>query len=219
VFHLIPLSAVITLLSSWMYLTKCIAVTPSETATIQKKQSKKKLEITKRVQFKQLKRFTDPIMRLLRHLMLGLRRIGFATKAYFERLGNILGINRVSSLFSRSHFARAAIKGSAAILSLFMFSVFLLYVIGRPTFLYELGSQFYWDNPHFQWFILGIHEAAQLFAQSLSYIGLSSFLNSLIAPLAKTMVELDVLWKYLLCQNVAAYVSALLVLFYGRLPH
>jgi len=217
VFHLIPLSVIVTLLSSWMHLTRCLAVIPSEMAMMPKKQIKKK-ETPKRSRFKDLK--------------WRLERTNLIIKASFRRLGNLLLINRVSHLWSQSHFARAAVKGSVALFSLFLFLAFTLYLAERPTFLYEFVAQFYRDNPHFLGFVLGIREAFLLLAQSLSSLGLAtSSINSwitavavgfrdsisnLVAPLAKKMVELDILWKYLICQNVAAWMPALLVLLYGQ---
>lgn len=101
---------------------------------------------------------------------------------------------------------------------LFGFLSFITFVLVCPTSVYEFAANLYRNN----WFFKGLIESSHQFNTSLigSVGSLAlSFRNSiwgLIRPLGETIVALDLVWKYLICQNTAAWTTAIVVLTYAR---
>ena len=144
----------------------------------------------------------------------------------------LLRIGGISYMAQRLHFAKATVKSAVNILAIFLAAIIILYLLGRPSFIQELVVSFYAGNPSFLDFILKIMGGAQGIAQALSPLGwIASALNKALlaaapgfrnallalgAPIVNSMVNLDLAGKYLVCQNVAAWASAMAALAYGR---
>jgi hypothetical protein len=204
-FHLLPLGITIVLLSSWMYLTKHIAVVPRKKAPT--KPQRQHLRPQK-VRFKSIKRFFKKISRK------------------FE------WISRALESFYQLHFAKATVKSTATIIGVFLVSALTLYIIGSPNFIHEAVTGFYNANPSFHEFVLKTFETTQGIGQTLTPIGwLGSTINNALLTVAPSfrnalegfgtsmtgpLVTLDLVWKYVLCQNIAAWASALTALTYGQ---
>ncbi len=205
-FHLIPLGVVTVLVASWMYLTKYMAVVPHRMGT------------GKKVSTTQKRRYTK------------FRR---TLSSLFRRLSTpFLRIRNVSYLIQRLFFARAALKSTATILTVFIGSILLLYALVNPELIHERVNRFYAENPTFLWFVLGTISKAGEIGKALSPIGwlattinsvliagapgLRSFLEGVGAPIAKPIAKIDLVWKYALCQNASAWISAIVTLAYGR---
>jgi hypothetical protein len=209
-FHLVPLGVIFVLISSWTYLTKYMAVVPRRTSPT-KKHSETLRRLPRRgrkIRFKSIRNF--------------FRRIGTA----FRR------IRAVSYVQQRLFFARAAVKSTAIVLIAFLVSVLALYVLMHPKLPHDLAVGLYSANPSFHGFVLKTIDIARGIAQTLSPIGwLASALEGALhaaAPSFRNTVEglgssvtepltnLDLVSKYSLCQNAAAWISALLALVYGE---
>jgi len=160
-------------------------------------------------------------------------RVGRAIKAPFRRVGAaFLRIRGVSYVQQRLFFARAAVKSTATVLTVFLVSILALYILVYPNLLNDLAIGLYSTNPSFHGFVLKTIEIAQGIAQALSPIGwLASAINDAlraVAPSFRNTIEgfgasttqpltnLDLVWKYTLCQNVAAWISAIVALAYGE---
>jgi len=225
-FHFIPLGVIVVLVSSWMYLTKYVAVVPQRIEPVKKMSTIQKRQYSRKQRFKLLRRFSRKIGKRFQN-------VSGAFRALYHRIGAaILRIRGVSYVLQRLFFARAAIKSTLTILAVFLASVFVLYTFVYPRLIYDVAIGFYRGTPSFLMFVLKTIEVAQAIARILSPIGwlISSINNALIAaapvfrnslegfvdPVIKPIVKLDLMWKYTICQNVAAWISAVTALAYGQ---
>jgi len=216
-FHLMPLGVIFVLISIWTYLTKYIAVVPRRTSP-----AKKPLERHRR---------QPPRTRKMRFK--SFRRVGRAIKAFFSRISAaFLRIRGVSYLQQRLFFARAAVKSTATVLTVFLVSILALYFLVYPNLLHNLAIDLFSTNLSFHGFVLKTMEIGQGIAQALSPIGwLASAINNAlraVAPGFRNIIEglgasmtgsltnLDLVWKFTLCQNAAAWISAIVALAYGE---
>lgn len=227
-FHLMPLSVIIVLVSSWTYLTKHIAVVPRRISP-----PRKQLEMRRRrhlrprkVRFKSFRNFFGWINKKF-------EKVGKAISSFFSRIAaKILRIRGISYLQQRLSLARATVKSTATILAVFVASILALCLLVYPKVSYDLAAGLYRSNPSFHWFVLKTIEMGKGLAQALSPIGwlasavdnalravAPSFRNALEgfgAPIMKSLAELDIVGRYIILQNVAAWISALVALAYGE---
>jgi len=202
-FHLLPLGVTIVLVSSWMYLTKNIAVVPKKKSPTKPKRQHLR---TRKVRFKSIKHFFKKISRK------------------FE------WTSRALESFYQLHFAKATVKSTATIIGVFLAFTLTLYTIGSPNFIHEAVTGFYNTNPSFHEFVLKTFEITQGIGQTLTPIGwIGSTINNALLAVAPSfrntlegfgtsitgpLVTLDLVWKYAICQNIAAWASALTALTY-----
>jgi hypothetical protein len=209
-FHLVPIAVIIALVSSWTYLTRHVAVRPP------KKWKGKVKSISKSKKeggFKEVKKLTSKIRRFFRGLKSALLRI-----------------RGVAYLWQKIHFARATIKSALTVLLVFGALILLVSVLAYPKLIYWIVSNAYQNDPALLGFVTWIGNSGKNIADALAPIGwiCSAADNALLstAPtfrdfvlslggLIKPLVELDGAGKYLVFQNVAAWVSALTALLYG----
>lgn len=214
-FHILPLTVIIVLVSSWMHLTRHVSVGP------------RKLE--------PIRSHLPPPRRM--------KKIRFKTvRRYYKRVSKKLGEvgRRIRDLFLENRLAyllrRALIKSAWTIILSFSALVLLIYVIVYPKIIPDAANWLLGGGDSvFQGFVVGTINAANAIGQALSPIGwvAASIINGLAAsapsfrnwvigfttPIAKPLISLDLVGKYVLAQNVAAWVSALTALYYGQLAH
>ncbi|MFQ5836878.1 MAG: hypothetical protein ACE5HG_03400 [Candidatus Bathyarchaeia archaeon] len=227
-FHLMPLGVIFVLISSWMYLTKYVAVVPRRTSPAKKplETRRRRPRRARKMRFKSLRNFFGKIGRKF-------GRVGRAVKAPFRRIGAaFLRIRGVSYVQRRLFFARAAVKSTATVLTVFLVSVLALYILVYPNLFHDLAIRLYSANPSFHGFVLKTIEIGQGIAQALSPIGwLASTINEALrgvapgfrntieglgASITQPLTNLDLVWKYTLSQNAAAWISAIVALAYGE---
>ena len=210
-FHLVPIAVIIALLSSWTHLTRHVAVRPPEKWKGKVKPSAKK---RKERGFKEVKRLASKI------------------RDFFGRLKSaLLRIRGVAYLWQKIHFARATIKSGLTVLLVFGALILLVSVLTYPQLIYWTVSNAYRGNSSLLGFVTWISNCGKGIAEALAPIAwiCSAVNNALLsaAPafrdfvlslgsLTKPLVELDDAGKYLVFQNVAAWISALTALFYGE---
>jgi hypothetical protein len=209
-FHLMPLGVVFVLISSWTYLTKYMAVVPRRMSPT-KKQSETLRRLPRRGRKMRFKSFRNFFRRI---------------SAAFRR------IRGVSYVQQRLFFARAAVRSTATVLTVFLVSILILYILVHPNLPQDLAIGLYSANPSFHGFVLKTIDIAQGISHALSPIGwLASAIDGALraaAPgfrntvegLGSSMTEpltnLNLVSKYTLCQNAAAWISAILALVYGE---
>ncbi len=213
-FHLTPFGVIVVLVSSWTYLTKYMAVAPRRIKSVKKAPTIRKKKPFKRARGK-------------------LRKISRALKSFYRWLSAaVLRVRGVSYVLKRLFFARAAVKSTVSIVTIFLASFLALYILGYPRLTYDAVVRLYHLSPSFLGFVLKTIEVAQGIAQGLSPIGwLASAINNALldtAPSFRSALEnfgasttgpitkLDLVGRYLLCQNLAAWVSAVTALAYAR---
>ncbi|KPV64730.1 MAG: hypothetical protein AOA65_0797 [Candidatus Bathyarchaeota archaeon BA1] len=226
-FHLIPFGVIVVLASSWMHLTKYAAVVPRRMEPIKKPSIARKVQQVRTTQkrFKSIKRFYKRMGKKF-------QRIGWALTSLYRRAGAaILRVRGISYLTQRLFFAKAAIKSTAAILTVFVVSFFALCALGYPRLIYDATTGFYGGNPSFHRLVLQTFSTAQAIGQALPPIWwlASAINNALLAaapafrgtiensvtPITAPVVKLDLVWKYAICQNIAAWISTFAALEYG----
>lgn len=213
-FHLVPIAVIITLVFSWSYLTKYIAVKPL-------KSLKGRARPVKRGKKRGLKEVSKLSARMRR-----------SVKSYFGKIkSGLLKIKSVAYLWREIHFARATIKSALTVLLIFTAFILLVSLLAYPQLIYGIVSNAYQNNPSLLNFtkstsdsIKGIVEALTpinwicsainngLRATAPGFRNLALTLGGLIKPLA----DLDNAGKYLAFQNTAAWISAFTALFYGE---
>jgi len=196
-FHLVPIAAMISLIFSWTCLTKHAAVKPIET------QKWKAGAASKRGQEQRLKTVRKFVGRI--------------------RSG-LLKVKGIAYVWQKIHFARATIKSALTVMLVFLAFIILVSILTYPQLIYQTITSAYKGNPSLLNFVKG---TAQFFAP---VGGIFSAINDALRAAApgfrdfvltlglvtKPLAELDNAAKYLVFQNVAAWVSALIALFYGE---
>lgn len=225
-YHLIPLGVIFVLISSWTYLTKYIAVVPHGVKPSRKSTPlRKKYQKPKRRRFKTFRRFSEWLSKKF-------QRVSWAFKGFFRRISSaLLRIRGISYIMQRLFFARAALKSAVTVLAVFLVSAFGLYLLAYPTLMYDVVVGFHRGNPSFHGLVLKTIEMINGLGQVLSPIGLGSSINNALTAAAlgfyttfkgfgtsvtQPLSQLDLVWKYTLCQNFAAWISALMAWAYGQ---
>ena len=195
-FHLVPVAVIISLLFSWTYLTKHTAVKPVET-------QKGKTEIVKRGQKQKLRTLKKVVGKIQ---------------------SGLLKVKGIAYVWQEIHFARATIKSALMVLLAFLTLIIVASLLTYPQLIYQTIIGAYRNDPSLlnsvkgiaQFFapVGGIFSAinSALLAVAPGFRDLILTIGSVIVPLA----NLDNAGKYLVFQNIAAWVSALAVLFYGE---
>ncbi|HVP41372.1 MAG TPA: hypothetical protein VMS95_05410 [Candidatus Krumholzibacteriaceae bacterium] len=220
-FHLLPLSVIIVLFASWIYLTRHETYIPAKTQP-QKKGRPLPPRRYEKKGFRRLRRFINRINK-------GLDNFGRGIK---ERIAN----TRLAR-YLEEHFAGKAVVKSAWIIAL-SFSVFalLVYLIVYPQLIpnavnWLLGG----GTSALQGFIMWTIGVANAIGQALSLLGWlgASIENGLVAMslgfrngvislttfIVNPLVQLDLVGKYVLIQNVAAGSAAIVSMYYGSRVH
>jgi len=216
-FHLLPLSVILVLLTSWTYLTKSAAFTPQriEAARHPSQPSQRTRESGR---FKSARRFFKNLSRRL-------QRFNRRLKSSLQKTP---GVGYVSQRLS---FARTAVKSAATILAIFILAVAMVILIEYPNLIYYLTLNMYMGSPALHEFVIGIgqwFQGAGTAAAPLGDLG-ASINNALVnaAPgfrysleaagtsLTSPIFQLDDAGKYALSQNLAAWTAAILALLYS----
>jgi hypothetical protein len=208
-FHLVPTAVIITLLFTWIYFTKKLSVKPLQTI------GKTQAPSGRRTQMRQ------PTSK--------------ASQTAKSSLGktkpSLTGVRGVSHIWKKIYSARTTIKSALTVFVAFMILVLIVSLLAFPGAIYQTIKSAYQNNSSLYNFVVSVSNTLRGFAEAISPIGwvatainngllaiapgvgsVGLALGSLIAPLA----SLDPAGKYLAFQNVAAWISVLLVLFYGQ---
>jgi len=219
---LIPIGVISVLAANWVYLTKYGAVVQRRVEPL------KKPSMIPKVRYKKPKSRRFMLFRQFsKSLSKRFEKFSESLKAFFSRISAaFLRIRGVSYITQRLSFARATVKSSATVLALFIVSAFGLSLLVQPTLIYDAVVGFYAGNPALPLTIKGIAEGIA----SSPIGGLTTALNDVLAGMAigfwgtfegtgkltESLVQLDIVWKYIICQNIAAWVSAFMVWAYSK---
>jgi len=221
-FHLIPIGVIFVLGANWIYLTKYVAVTPRRIEPSKKPSMMPKDRYQKPMsrRFKSIKQFSKSLSKRFEKLSRSLEAFSNRISAAFLR------IRGVSYITQRLFLARATVKSSATVLVIFIVSAFVLYLLVQPTLIYDIVVGFYAGSPSLPMIIKGVAEGIA----SSPIGGLTTAVNNAltgvavwfwntfegVGKLTESLVQLDLVWKYVICQNIAAWVSAFMVWAYGK---
>jgi hypothetical protein len=206
-FHLVPIAVIIALLFSWTYLTRHTAVKPYEVGR------EKGGLVSKGVKekSKEAQKLTS--------------KISHTIKNFFGKIkSGLLRVRGVAYLWQKIHFARATIKSALAVFLVFSVFILIISLLAYPKLIYQIISNAYQNDPSLLNFVKGTTEALAPIGGIFSPInnallsaapGFRNFALSL-GNIIKPLVDSDNAGKYLFFQNAAAWVSALVALFYGE---
>lgn len=124
----------------------------------------------------------------------------------------------VTKSLIRASLSQPAFRGVLGITLLFGFLSLTIFALFSPQSFFRLSSSLYWSSGLFRDLIKSSYRLNKFMAGalgSLTYSFRSSILG-LIGPLSGAAMTLDVTWKYLICQNIAAWTTALFILAYVR---
>jgi hypothetical protein len=214
--HLLPLAVVIVLISSWIFLTKQIAFIPQRIGSAKKIGFRRRRPQRRRLKF--VRNFSKRINR-------GLQKIGRAFRNSFLRIPGF------SKLSRRLFFARTAIRGAMIILITFVCFALIAYSLAYPRWVHNMVINFYGENPSFMSSVIWVQQSFRSLGHTLAPIesiaaainnaliaagpGLKSSVQSLGAS-AAPIAQLDITEKYILVQNLGAWVCALIALACGK---
>jgi hypothetical protein len=194
-FHLVPIAVIISLVSSWTYLTRQMARQPSKLLTERAAASKKK---------------EKGVASEISH---GIRR-------FFRRIKTGLSKAKgVAYVWNKIHFARATLKSALTVFLVFAVLVLIFSLLAYPRLIYETVSNAYQGNPSLLGFIKstgsGIGNVLGFINNGLisaapSFKDFALSFGAIIKPIA----DLDNAGKYLTFQNAAAWISAFFAIFY-----
>jgi len=216
-FHVLPITVIVVLVSSWAYMTKYAAFVPARAEVARRTFPSARRETEKR-RLRGLRRFFKRISRRV-------QKIGESVKAGFQR------VRGVSYFSKQQYFARVTVRSALVVFAVFLSMSLLLYIVVYPDMIYEGIIGLYRGNPSFLEFVKGLGGFFQGLGQALPPIsGLGTAVNNALlgvapgfrrslagvgAVLTGSIVGLDVTSKYVLSQNVAAWVAAFVALIYG----
>jgi hypothetical protein len=190
-FNLVPIAVIITLAFCWIYLTRQTAIKPYEV-------KRGKIELgAKRGKESRVKELFGKIK------------------------AGLLKIKGFAYVWQKIHFARATIKSALTVLTVFATFILIFSLFAYPRLIYQAISNAYQSNPSLLDFVKSATQALSsiggIFNSALAGAapGFRNFalsLGNIIGPLA----SLDNGGKYLVFQNIAAWLSALITIFYGE---
>lgn len=206
-FHLLPLAVILVLVSSWIYLTKHIAMRP--------------------------RRISPAKVSKIRRRPRGRKTRSKSTRSVIGAIKNVF--SKISSIFIRSRsgsfvqrrlsFGRVALESAVTVLTIFLLSIILLSVLVYPNLFTDFAVGFYSANSAFHGFVLKTIETLQGIGKVLAPIdnglraiapGFRNAFEGLVTSRPHSLTGEDLLWRYVFCQNVAAWVSAIAALAYVR---
>jgi hypothetical protein len=196
-FTLVPITVIITLVASWTFLTRYIAVRSPETQRQRPRPSGKR---GKKSRFRGVREFFGRIK------------------------SGLLKAKGVTYVWQKIHFARATTKSALAIILTFSALILLVSLLAYPQLVYSTIINAYRTNQVLLDFVKGVSQALAPISQGLSSINTGfisaapSFRSAVISlgVLTSPLTNLDATGKYLVVQNVAAWTSALTALIYGE---
>lgn len=209
-FHLVPIAVVITLLFTWIYLTKKLSV--RQIGPI------RKTEVSggKRRELRQQASNLD----------------SQPGKASFEKPKlSSSGANRVSSFRQRIYSARTPVKNALRVFLAFLGLVFIVSMLAYPASIYQTITGSYQNHSYLYGFVVSVSNSLNGFVQAVAPIGwiAAAVNNGLVAispgirnvglafgSLVSPLANLDPAGKYLAFQNAATWIPVLLILFYGQ---
>ena len=197
-FHILPLAVIIVLVLSWTYLTKHVAMRPHRKAPTKVSKSRRhprrRARKTKTSAMATIKSVLDKIV------------------SAFSSSGS-----DVSSLQRRS-FGGVAVESAITVLTVFLLAAILSAVLVYPQLFTNFAVDFYSSTSGLQGFLQSLAENIVSLAGGLNSVapGFRSAFEGLVSPISSSLSGGDLLWRYVFCQNAAAWISALTALVYVR---
>jgi len=199
-FHLLPLAVILVLVSSWIYLTKHIAMRPRRISPA------KVSKIRGRPRGRKTRSKST-------------RSVMGAVKNFFSKISSVfLRSSGGSFVQRRLSFGRVALESAVTVLTIFLLSIILLSVLVYPNLFTDFAVGFYSKTSPLQGFMQSLADVLVSIASGLDSIapGFRNAFEGLVTSRPHSLTGGDILWRYVFCQNAAAWVSAIAALAYVR---
>ena len=192
-FVAVPTAVIVVLVGSWMYLTKYVAL-GRRTATT-------KASKPHRRQTRKTKKSTS-------------ENLGDALRGV---IGKIF-VSDSSVTQGRLSFSKAAVEGALTVLVVFLLAAILLSVLVYPRLFTDFAIGFYNTSSFLQKFMQNLANALVPLASGLNSIapGFRDLFGGLASASASAYTEGNIVLIYVICQSVAAGISALCAFAYVR---
>lgn len=210
-FHLLPVTVLIVLVSSWLYLAR----TYTYSLTIVEKRKHPLPPSRREIEKRRLR----SLRRLSRGISRRFQRVGRSIKAGFLRVPGVAGVSRRLSL------AKSSVRSALTVFTVFVSISLLLYIIVYPDLIRNLVIGFYQADSSRVNFVVGVGNMLQGVGGSVGTAivnglwaaapGFRQSLASAGASLTGSIVNFDVAGKYVLSQNAASLTVIAIALVYG----
>jgi len=196
-FHILPLAVIVVLVLSWTYLTKHVAVRPYRKTTT-------KVPKSRRHPRRRARKSKTSIIETV--------------KNFLGKIGSALSSRDISAAPQRRSFGSVAFESGITVLTVFLLAFILLAVLVYPRLFTDFAIEFYSKTSGLQGFLQSVAEGAVSIAGGLEPIasGFRSAFEGLVSPNLPSFTGGDLLWRYVFCQNAAAWISAISALVYVR---
>jgi hypothetical protein len=199
---------ILVLVSSWIYFTKNIAMRPYRISPAKVSESRRRRPRGRKTRSKST------------------RSVIGAIKKFFNQISSVFLRSRGGSFVQRRlSFGRVALESTITVLTIFLLSIILLSVLVYPNMFTDFAVGFYSANSAFHGFVLQTIESLQGIGKVLAPIdgglraiapGFRNAFEGLVTSRPHSLTGGDLLWRYVFCQNAAAWVSAIAALAYVR---
>lgn len=153
---------------------------------------------------------------LLQLIPLNITLVALLNLIYLVRYSPIASKKSKSAI---SGLSKTTVKNVFGLILLLGFLTFVTFTLLCPLALFEFATKLYWSNGFFRELVERSRQINSILINVLGLIA-ASFRSSvwgLIGPLSEQIVGLDVAWKYLICQNIIAWLTSTLILAYVQL--
>jgi len=193
-FHLVPIAVIISLATSWAYLSRRIIVRPQTT-------------VRGRI---------GPVPKQVKRSKIG--------RFFGKIESSISRNRAIAYLAQKIHSIRPTARSATAVVFLFLLFTLTLSLLAYPNLIYQIIVNAYQTNPSLLGFVKSVSNALEpvgrvfssvndaLLAASPGFKEFALSVGGIIGPLA----GLDNVGKYLFIQNAAAWISGLIALLYGE---
>jgi len=152
-FHLLPLAVILVLVSSWIYLTKHIAMRPYRISPAKVSESRRRRPRGRKTRSKST------------------RSVIGAIKKFFNQISSVFLRSRGGSFVQRRlSFGRVTFESTVTVLTIFLLSIILLSVLVYPNLFTDFAVGFYSANSAFHGFVLKTIETLQGISKVLAPI-------------------------------------------------
>ncbi|MCW4016202.1 MAG: hypothetical protein NWF06_07525 [Candidatus Bathyarchaeota archaeon] len=198
-FHILPLAVIAVLVLSWLYLTKYVAIRPRVKAPSKASKS----QVRRARGRKKRKTLTQNT---------------FGTvKKVFTKITATLS-SEGSTKQHQLSFSRTALESTLTVLTIFLLSAILVSVLIYPKLFTDFATALYSTTSPLQGVMEGLGNALVPIASSLDSIApaFGNIFGGFVSNSAQSLTQSDIVLRYVLCQNVAAWISAISAVVYVR---
>jgi hypothetical protein len=139
-------------------------------------------------------------------------------KNVLGKIGSAVSSGDTSAVFQRRSFGGVVLESAVTVLTVFLLAIILSAVLVYPHLFTDFAVEFYRSTSGLQSFLQSLAEGLVSVGGGLDSVasGFRSAFEGLVSPSSPSLTSGDLLWRYVFCQNAAAWISAISALVYVR---